>query len=690
LIIVLDESGSIAGYGQGSVGVTTQVRNGVAGMFTALSETDINVAVIEFNTKARRAVINGTTAYQQITPGNLSNFLAYVNDNNTTPESNHFDPEDYLSNTSTAFTNWDDALKMVQTINTNDALAPLVLFFTDGKPTAYNNANGTVTTGTSTSTVAEALSRATASANTVKAQGSHIFVVAFPNPSLPEANVQAISGPNRYPDIEPDFTKADYSIESSTSLENSLKAIAGLLCRADLRLSLKVTPAIACPGSTVVFTVKITNDGLDKADVIQVKNYLPSGYTYVSNNKGAPFSGGTLTWNVGTLISTKSDSIKITATVNPGGNYTDVAEVAFSNKSDNDSDPGNFSGTPDEDDEAAAAVSFQGCNGGGCTSNSQCNDGNACTADACSGGVCVNSPINNCNNDPCAGVNCDDGNPCTADACSNGQCTHTQLTTQPSYLKVVNPAKSWRKLKLGYSSTNLYSPMQNVSAGGNTQMCVTLRTAGTPEWNKIQIRPQGSSSAAVTLSNYISGSIASFTTFCIPLSAFSGFNFSSMSLIEIPYSNGANPFEIHIAKIEFTGGTTPFLWFGDPHTNNIHDGQSGSTSALTATLVPGTSCGSSKMEDEANLKHDEPFLSVYPNPFRDELTFEFSTGADSDVLLELFSITGAKIAVIYEGMANGSVVYKETFKSVNLSPGVYFYRLKTNNSIITDKALMTR
>jgi hypothetical protein len=60
-------------------------------------------------------------------------------------------------------------------------------------------------------------------------------------------------------------------------------------------------------------------------------------------------------------------------------------------------------------------------------------------------------------------------------------------------LKVINPAKSWRKLKLGYSSTSLWTPTQNVTAGGNNQLCVTLRTVGTPEWSKIQIRPQGTS-----------------------------------------------------------------------------------------------------------------------------------------------------------------------------------------------------
>lgn len=52
-----------------------------------------------------------------------------------------------------------------------------------------------------------------------------------------------------------------------------------------------------------------------------------------------------------------------------------------------------------------------------CTVNADCDDGNACTTDVCSGGTCSNTPIN-----------CDDGNACTADSCSNGVCSNTPIT----------------------------------------------------------------------------------------------------------------------------------------------------------------------------------------------------------------------------------------------------------------------
>lgn len=668
LIIVLDESGSIAGHGQGSVGVTTQVRSGVAGMFTAISETEINVAVIEFNSTARRAVINGTTAYQKITPANLSTFLAYINDNNSTPDNNHFDPEDYLSVNSTTFTNWDAALRLVHTINNNDGLAPLVLFFTDGKPTAYNNANGTVTTGTGTSTVNTALAKAVESANAVKAQGSHIFVVAFPNPTLPEGNVQAISGPSRYPDIQPDFTRADYSIESSTTLENSLKAIAGLLCRADLRLAMKVSPANACPGSSVIFTVQITNDGLDKADVIQVKNYLPSGYTYVSNNKGALFAGGIITWNVGALISTKSDSIKITAGVNQSGSYKNVAEVYYSNKPDNDSDPGNFSGTPDEDDEAAVSVSFQNCNGGGgCAAHADCNDFNACTSDICSGGVCQNTAINcndgnscttdgcnlstGCTHTPiancggggsCAGVNCDDGKPCTADACFNGVCSNTLIQGMVISFTLVNSATD---ADIGaLSSGAVINLAQTPDVNVRANLCTNTGTASVKfNLNGSQFKIENS--APWALAGDASG------------------NYNKWNVTPGTYT---------IQAIPYTGSNAT--------------GTAGTSLSVTITVIS----GAAKMAgtEQNNTAHNA-LINIYPNPFRDELTFEFQVPEDSDAALELFTASGAKIATIFEGKAEGAVLYKKSLHLNTLPGGIYICRLKTKTAVITEKLLQT-
>jgi hypothetical protein len=57
----------------------------------------------------------------------------------------------------------------------------------------------------------------------------------------------------------------------------------------------------------------------------------------------------------------------------------------------------------------------------GCTIDTDCDDGDACTTDSCSGGVCSNEPLS-----------CDDGNPCTADSCdpATGLCVNDTISTE--------------------------------------------------------------------------------------------------------------------------------------------------------------------------------------------------------------------------------------------------------------------
>ncbi len=56
-----------------------------------------------------------------------------------------------------------------------------------------------------------------------------------------------------------------------------------------------------------------------------------------------------------------------------------------------------------------------------CQSAGDCDDGNACTIDACTGGLCSNTPID-----------CDDGDACTTDSCSGGTCSHDPVDCDDS------------------------------------------------------------------------------------------------------------------------------------------------------------------------------------------------------------------------------------------------------------------
>ncbi|GAL87475.1 cadherin domain-containing protein [Sporocytophaga myxococcoides] len=158
-------------------------------------------------------------------------------------------------------------------------------------------------------------------------------------------------------------------------------------------------------------------------------------------------------------------------------------------------------------------------------------------------------------------------------------------------LLIINNTSGYKKLKIGFDSTGLYQGSRNVLAGGNTKLEITLKDFnGNTEWNKLQIRPNGNGINQIPLSKYIPiGGIGNeFTTITIPLSDFKGIDFTKLTLLELPYSNNAKPYKIGIKKIEFTGGATPFLWFGGSQINNNFTG-TGTGGDLYAYILPATS-----------------------------------------------------------------------------------------------------
>jgi hypothetical protein len=93
------------------------------------------------------------------------------------------------------------------------------------------------------------------------------------------------------------------------------------------------------------------------------------------------------------------------------------------NNSAGDPSPGTLAGgvtwiTTDLPPLAASAcrqIAIPGC----CTTTSECDDGDPCTADACTGNSCTHDPIAGCCE---TAADCDDGDVCTADTCAGNTC----------------------------------------------------------------------------------------------------------------------------------------------------------------------------------------------------------------------------------------------------------------------------
>ncbi len=95
-------------------------------------------------------------------------------------------------------------------------------------------------------------------------------------------------------------------------------------------------------------------------------------------------------------------------------------------------------------------------------------------------------------------------------------------------------------------------------------------------------------------------------------------------------------------------------------------------------------------EDDVETPVEDYTLSQnYPNPFNPSTTISFTIPEKGLVQLEVFDMLGQKIETLVNSeMDAGS--YDVNFTAKNLSSGIYFYRLKTNSFIQTNKMILTK
>ncbi len=107
---------------------------------------------------------------------------------------------------------------------------------------------------------------------------------------------------------------------------------------------------------------------------------------------------------------------------------------------------------------------------------------------------------------------------------------------------------------------------------------------------------------------------------------------------------------------------------------------------FVATGCPG------KAGDEGlnNAEEKEPVIRAYPNPFSEKLNIEFSLAEDSRVKLEIFSVTGQRLAVLFEGDAKALELQQFEFNPASACDCMFIYRLQTEQGAYYGKAVMVR
>lgn len=255
--LVLDESGSVNLH-------EATVRSAVNAFLTPLADTGSAASIVEFGTSAKTVF-----GYTPITGTTISTiFGPYLN---ATAAGDVYDAPSQLG----GWTNWDDALDEVSQLNVTQGVAPLVLFLTDGDPTAHNldksGESGGVKTGGVTS---EGVARAVEEANQVKAQGSKIIAIGVGNALTSAASVdrlKQVSGPDVY-DGSGTFNLATTDVilvPNFADLPDAMALIAAALCAdPDISVEKSVSSPSVIAGTEVTYEITVTNTGnVDLHDV---------------------------------------------------------------------------------------------------------------------------------------------------------------------------------------------------------------------------------------------------------------------------------------------------------------------------------------------------------------------------------------------------------------------------------------
>tara|TARA_R110002073_G_scaffold220418_1_gene380588 strand:- start:79347 stop:80972 length:1626 start_codon:yes stop_codon:yes gene_type:complete len=126
----------------------------------------------------------------------------------------------------------------------------------------------------------------------------------------------------------------------------------------DLSLTKEVDELRPNQGTPVIFTITVINDGPSDANSVSVKDQLPQGFIWLSDDSFGDYDVTSGIWTLGTLANGSSETLNITAIVNTIGDYTNTAEIISSDSFDPDSVVNNNDAT--EDDQASVTLDPEG------------------------------------------------------------------------------------------------------------------------------------------------------------------------------------------------------------------------------------------------------------------------------------------------------------------------------------------
>ena len=83
-------------------------------------------------------------------------------------------------------------------------------------------------------------------------------------------------------------------------------------------------------------------------------------------------------------------------------------------------------------------------------------------------------------------------------------------------------------------------------------------------------------------------------------------------------------------------------------------------------------------------------IEINPNPTIDNAMFSILSKQIENVIIEIYDVNGVKVSNVYAGILQKDETYQFEFKGETMAPGIYIYRVRSENEIITDKIILTK
>jgi hypothetical protein len=87
---------------------------------------------------------------------------------------------------------------------------------------------------------------------------------------------------------------------------------------------------------------------------------------------------------------------------------------------------------------------------------------------------------------------------------------------------------------------------------------------------------------------------------------------------------------------------------------------------------------------------DRSNINVYPNPFTENLRFEFEYTDDIQVFIDIYDLTGRKIETLFNSKIEGEIKYSVDFESTSEVTTMFLYRIKLGDEIFYDKVIFIK